>query len=110
MVLRRISGRSLTRSKSRSTRSLMPPLETREYNVDRLNPPDDNVRRFVDSTAAVAFARLFMPVALAVIGFFMVTTLSDIKAQIVQIWASNTKLNEDFQRQAISLAGVRVKV
>ena len=72
--------------------------------------PEQPVRRVVDSTAAIAFARLFMPVALAVIGFFMVTTLTDIKTQIAQTWANISKLNESFQKQAIDMATMKVKV
>ena len=40
------------------------------------------LRRVVDSTIAIAFARLFMPVALSIIGYFMIMTVSDIKTEI----------------------------
>ena len=44
--------------------------------------PKEPLRRVVDSTVAIAFARFFMPIALAIIGYFMITTISDIKTEI----------------------------
>jgi hypothetical protein len=51
--------------------------------IDQDQPSlDKSARKVVDSTIAIAFARFFMPVALAVIGWFMVTTITDMKEQI----------------------------
>jgi cell division protein FtsB len=45
-------------------------------------PPSDepSFRKVIDSTTMLTLARFFMPVVLAVIGYFMVTTINDLKA------------------------------
>ena len=50
--------------------------------MDQRFNADEPVRKVVDSTVAIAFARLFMPAALAVIGWFLVTTVNDVKQEI----------------------------
>ena len=43
------------------------------------------LRRVVDSTVAIAFARFFMPIALSVIGYLMITMVSDLKSGTVDL-------------------------
>ena len=54
----------------------------------------DPLRRVVDSTIAVAFARFFMPVALAVIGWFMAQGFQDVKNSNDRLWAAVAKLTD----------------
>lgn len=75
--------------------------------LDGLEKP---VKKLVENTYTIAFARLFMPVALAIIGYFMVTTLADIKTSNNQIWAYLNKLSDTLHQQQIDLAKVKVKV
>ena len=57
----------------------MPDLSNTDLQAPGSKEP---MRRVVDSTVAIAFARFFMPIALSVIGYFMITTVSDIKSEI----------------------------
>ena len=60
---------------------------------------------------AIAFARFFMPVALAVIGWFMTTTVSEMKSEIrdgnAAIWASVKDVAAKVNGQAIDIATLK---
>ena len=66
------------------------------------------LRRVVDSTVAIAFARFFMPVALTVIGYFMITTISDIKTEIrtanAAIWDAVKGVGSTLNTQSVDIA------
>ena len=70
--------------------------------------PKEPLRRVVDSTLAIAFARVFMPVALAIIGYFMTTAVSDMKSQIrdgnAAIWVAVKEVAEKVNTQATDVA------
>ena len=69
------------------------------------------MRRVVDSTMAIAFARFFMPVALAIIGWFMTTTVSEMKSEIssgnAAIWASVRDVATKVNSQAVDIATLK---
>ena len=69
---------------------------------------DQSARKVVDSTIAIAFARFFMPVALAVIGWFMVNTVTDMKDQIrdgnAAIWTAVKQVQTAVNGQATDIA------
>ena len=69
------------------------------------------LRRVVDSTMAIAFARFFMPVALAIIGWFMVNTVSDIKQEIstanTAIWIAVKDVASKVNTQAVDIATLK---
>ena len=66
------------------------------------------LRRVVDSTVAIAFARFFMPVALTVIGYFLVTTISDIKTEMrtanAAIWDAVKGVGATLTTQSVDIA------
>ena len=66
------------------------------------------LRKLVDSTMAVAFARFFMPVALAVIGWFLTTTIGDLKTEIrngnASIWMAVKQVQTAVNSQASDIA------
>ena len=69
------------------------------------------LRRVVDSTVAIAFARFFMPIALAVIGYFMVTTVSDIKTEIREsnaaIWVAVKEVANKVATQSTDVSSLK---
>ena len=69
---------------------------------------DKSARKVVDSTIAIAFARFFMPVALAVIGWFMVNTVTDMKDQIrdgnAAIWTAVKQVQTTVNGQTTDIA------
>ena len=73
--------------------------------------PKEPLRRVVDSTVAIAFARFFMPIALAIIGYFMVTTVSDIKSEIrmanASLWTAVKDVGTKVATQSIDIAGLK---
>ena len=66
------------------------------------------LRRVVDSTIAIAFARFFMPVALTGIGYFMMTTIADIKTEMrtanAAIWDAVKGVGFTLNTQSIDIA------
>ena len=66
------------------------------------------LRRVVDSTIAIAFARFFMPVVLAVIGWFLVTTITDMKSEIrdgnAALWSVMRSVQTSLIGQATDIA------
>ena len=74
----------------------------------------DGVRSFVDSTLAIAFARFGMPIALAIIGYFMTSTLTelktDIKAATHSMWESVAAINNKLSSQAAEVATIKADV
>lgn len=83
----------------------MPTIDE-EIAVDGIERP---LRKVVNNTFAIAFARFFMPIALAVVGYFMVTTLNDIHKTNDQIWSYLNKLSDNLQRQQVDIATLRVQ-
>lgn len=79
-------------------------------NLPQRDSIEQPVRKLVDNVFMVAFARLFMPIALAIIGFFMVTTLTDIRTSTSQIWIAIQKLSDMQSSQAVDIAKVQVRV
>ena len=69
------------------------------------------IRRVVDSTVAIAFARFFMPIALAIIGYFMVTTVSDIKTEIrtanAAIWVAVKEVADKVATQSTDVSSLK---
>jgi hypothetical protein len=69
------------------------------------------IRRVVDSTVAIAFARLFMPIALAIIGYFMVQTVSDIKTEIREanaaVWTAVKEVASTVNKQNADIATLK---
>ena len=69
------------------------------------------VRSVVDSTVAIAFARFFMPIALAIIGWFMVTTVSDIKTEIraanSALWIAVKDVEKTVNTQSNDVSGLK---
>ena len=66
---------------------------------DEKNP----LRSFVDSTVSVAFSRLVMPMALAIIGWFMTQAMGDIKTSLYS-------LGSTVQAQSIDVAVLKSKM
>ena len=73
--------------------------------------PKEPLRRVVDSTVAIAFARFFMPIALAIIGYFMVTTVSDIKTEIrtanAAIWVAVKEVADKVATQSTDVSSLK---
>ena len=71
---------------------------------DKLIP----LRKLVDSTMMVAFARFFMPVALAVIGWFLTTTIGDLKTEFrngnASIWSAVKQVQTTVNSQSSDIA------
>ena len=69
---------------------------------------DKSARKLVDSTIAIAFARFFMPAALAVIGWFLVSTIADVKTAIrdgnAALWTAIQKVQTTVNSQTIDIA------
>lgn len=65
-------------------------------------------RKVVDSTVAIAFARFFMPVALAIIGWFMTTTVAEMKNEIrdgnAAIWTAVKDVAKTVNGQSTDIA------
>lgn len=74
-------------------------------------PPDDQpFRKAIDSTLMLTLARFFMPVVVAVLGYFLVTTLGDLKDANRQVWIQLAKI-VDGQAQANAVqSGLSVRV
>jgi hypothetical protein len=74
-------------------------------------PTDDQpFRKAIDSTLMLTLARFFMPVVVAVLGYFLTTTLSDLRAANQQIWVQLSKI-ADVQSATNSMqSGLSVKV
>lgn len=47
--------------------------------------PKEPLRRIVDSTVAITFARLFMPTAITLLGILMWSAVTDIKTSVVAV-------------------------
>lgn len=60
-------------------------------NNEEKNEP---LRKVVDSTIAIAFARFFMPAALAVIGWLLTTGFQDLKSSNDRLWSAVAKLTD----------------
>jgi hypothetical protein len=74
--------------------------------------PDENApfRKAIDSTLAITLARFFMPLVVAVLGYFLVTTLGDLKSRTEQVQAQVFKMI-DVQSATNSMqSGLSVKV
>jgi hypothetical protein len=74
--------------------------------------PDDNApfRKAIDSTLALTFARFGMPIVVLVLGYFLSTTLSELKDANRQVWVQLTKM-VDGQAQANAVqSGLSVRV
>jgi hypothetical protein len=73
--------------------------------------PKEPLRRVVDSTVAIAFARFFMPVALSVIGYFMISTVSDIKTEIrtsnAAIWVAVKEVANKVATQSTDVSSLK---
>jgi len=71
-------------------------------------------RRVIDSTPVIYFSRVFIPVALSIIGYFMVTTLDDLKHGMKdgsdKIWIALDRVSTNANTQAVDLAALKVKV
>jgi hypothetical protein len=69
------------------------------------------LRRVVDSTVAIAFARFFMPIALSVIGYFMIATVSDIKTEIrtanAAIWVAVKDVANKVNTQSTDVSSLK---
>ena len=84
-----------------------------EENISSIQAPGlkEPVRRVVDSTVMIAFARFFMPVALAIIGYFMVTMVSDIKNEIraanAAIWVAVKDVSVKVNTQSIDVSSLK---
>lgn len=74
---------------------------------DELGP---SFRKFIDSTTAITLARFFMPLVVAVLGYFLSTTLSDLKFSNQQIWAQLGKMIDAQAVTNAAAAGVSAKV
>ena len=77
-------------------------------------PDEQPVRKVVDSTVAIAFARFFMPIAIAVIGWFMVTTVTGIKDDIKEnnktLWAAVVKMNDTLVAHSTALGVLGIQI
>lgn len=69
-----------------------------------------SLRKVVDSTVAIAFARFFMPVALAIIGYLMTTSFSDLKTSNERLWTSFALLNKSVADQGKDQAVMKVQL
>ena len=67
-------------------------------------------RRAIDSTVMIAFARFFMPIVLAIVGYFMTTALSDIKIANKEVWVQLSKLNDTQAAAQAVQSGLAVRV
>lgn len=69
---------------------------------------DKAARKMVDSTIAIAFARVFMPVALAIIGWFMIQTVQDMKREIrdgnAAVWSAVKTVQTTVNTQSTDIA------
>lgn len=63
---------------------------------------NEPVRRIVDSTVMMTFARFVMPIAITIIGYFVVTSISDFKDQNARMWVAIAKMSGDIQANSIS--------
>lgn len=85
--------------------------------------PDKNApfRAAIDSTIMITIARFGMPLAIAILGWFVTTTLNDIKtgqrdglAELktgqMQVWVQMGKLNEGQTTNSIALGSLESKV
>jgi hypothetical protein len=75
---------------------------------------DPNGKSMLDNALVVAFARVFMPAAITVIGYFMTTTLGELKTNVKEgnerVWLAVGKLNELVHTQQTDLAVVKTKL
>lgn len=69
----------------------------------------DPLRKVVDSTILIAFARVFMPVALAVIGWFMVNSFNDLKDSNNRLWTAVSKLTDISHSTVADVAVLKAK-
>lgn len=68
------------------------------------------VRKAIDSTVMLVLARFFMPMVVAVLGYFLITTLGDLKDANRQVWVQLAKI-VDGQAQASAVqSGLSVRV
>ena len=84
-----------------------------EMQTPQTPPTTEPLRRIVDSTLAIGFARFFMPVALAVIGWFMTTAVADMKAEIrdgnAAVWLAVKTLSVTVNGQATDIATLKAR-
>ena len=69
---------------------------------------DKAARKVVDSTVMIAFARIFMPVALAIIGWFMTQAVADMKGEIrdgnAAVWSAVKAVQATVNTQSTDIA------
>ena len=69
---------------------------------------DKAARKVVDSTVMIAFARIFMPVALAIICWFMTQAVADMKAEIrdgnAAVWSAVKAVQTTVNTQSTDIA------
>ena len=68
------------------------------------------LRNIVDSTIAITFARFFMPIALAVIGWFMITTINDFKDKNLEMWKYVGKLGDVTAVHSTDIASIKARI
>ena len=71
---------------------------------------DKAARKIIDSTVALAFARFVMPIVLAITGWLMISTITDIKDEIrdgnAAVWMAVKEVQSSVNRQAVDIAGL----
>lgn len=68
------------------------------------------LKNFVNSTMAIAFTRLVMPVLLAVVGYLMVGAMTDLKDANAEVRKTLSKLTDTVHDQSRDLAVVKVQI
>jgi len=75
------------------------------------SPTDEQpVRKAIDSTVMLVLARFFMPAVLAVLGYFVVTTLGDLKSAQQQMWLQLAKMVDGQATANAVQSGLSVRV
>lgn len=74
--------------------------------------PDENAsfRKVIDSTLAITLARFFMPMVVAVLGYFLATTLSELKDANRQVWVQLAKMVDGQATSNAVQSGLSVRV
>ena len=78
--------------------------------AEEAKEPKEPLRKVVDSTVAIAFARFFMPIALAVIGWLMTTSFGDLKDSNKLLWSAFNELKGTLGAQAADVAVLKTKM
>ena len=68
------------------------------------------IRGVVDSTLAIAFARFLMPIALAVIGWFMVNTMNGFQEKNAELWKYVGKISDVTALHSESIAAIKAHI